>query len=609
MKKLFLILCIFVLLLTACAIKEDQLVVMEGERDEKDKLPDYVINIHFDTAVQKKIIENNSTVLKDLPFDLIPIAVSPDSDIILAYSNIPDAPSEMKNRNVVTGNMIGMSKLYAYKPINQSKKELGNFLSIRDYKFDESGKMFAFIDGDGNVYIYNLSTEQLDKILSRENYKGLSTLSWSRDSKKLMFDTKVIFDISSKEFISIAAESLTPFIKHKFNSNTYVVQMKNIHYYDMITLYDFNNKNYTFIANGIYSDCDNDNVLYTKNTMNDLYLTNLKTMENKLIHEGQIYKSCILKSTGDIIYSTLNSNLQSRNRYNIIKLDPVTGLKQSLEAITPTFYLSPSEDKLSLIGDYFSNELSIELSDFSLTQKLTRNEDQDIFKIKTTILKMFKLDYEYSGSYEGYEALVKKIYVNTYDLGPQEALENKLIDYKRFNMPLPGMYKETYIPSLITIDPIIINKNHASVNLGQFFINSLEMIRIYDDWYITGFSTHPNSNEVKEIKILVKKYLNEIKNKNLEEVWKLCKNNEEVVTELIQNADKLDFQVGEVELWSMSDPHRSELSEQSSEAKVKIVIIEGNKQKKYKLILSKNHKKAFEIISWKTDPLSISQLY
>ena len=242
----------------------------------------------------------------------------------------------------------------------------------------------------------------------------------------------------------------------------------------------------------------------------------------------------------------------------ITKLDPVTGLKKSIETITPTFYLSPSEDKLNLVGDFSSNELSIALSDFSLTQKLSRSEDIDIFKIKTTILQMFKLDYEYSGSYEGYEALAKQIYANTYDLGPQEALENKLIDYKRFNMPLPGMYKEAYIPPVITIDPILINKNHASVNLGQFFINSLEMIKIYDDWYITGFSTHPNSNEVKEIKILVKKYLNEIKNKKIEEALKLCKNNEELVMELIQNADKLDFQVGEVELWSMSDPHRSE---------------------------------------------------
>ena len=46
-----------------------------------------------------------------------------------------------------------------------------------------------------------------------------------------------------------------------------------------------------------------------------------------------------------------------------------------------------------------------------------------------------------------------------------------------------------------------------------------------------------------------------------------------------------------------------------NERSSQIRINEGTEQKKYKLILSKNHKKTFEIISWKTDPLSISQLY
>ncbi|HPW41607.1 MAG TPA: hypothetical protein PLW98_08855, partial [Bacillota bacterium] len=65
----------------------------------------------------------------------------------------------------------------------------------------------------------------------------------------------------------------------------------------------------------------------------------------------------------------------------------------------------------------------------------------------------------------------------------------------------------------------------------------------------------------------------------------------------------------EIDLWSMSDPHRAESPDRATHAKVKILINDGNKTTKYKLILSRQYKQQFEIDSWNADPLSISQLY
>ena len=113
------------------------------------------------------------------------------------------------------------------------------------------------------------------------------------------------FDIASREFISIAVNSYTPFIRSKFIDSNYIVQMKNNEYNDMIAFYDFSTKEFTSIANGIYTDSDNSNVLYTKDYMSGLSIVSLKTLESKSIENGPVYCSYIMKSTGDILYLSL----------------------------------------------------------------------------------------------------------------------------------------------------------------------------------------------------------------------------------------------------------------------------------------------------------------
>jgi hypothetical protein len=144
------------------------------------------------------------------------------------------------------------------------------------------------------------------------------------------------------------------------------------------------------------------------------------------------------------------------------------------------------------------------------------------------------------------------------------------------------------------------------------------MVRQADKWYITGFSTHPDSKEVADITSIVKKHLSDIKSKNKDEAVKywIAKEDSDyraeqrkIVENLIKDVDKLTFEVGEIELWSLSDPHRAESSDRSTHAKVKILIDDGNKTIKYKLVLSRQYKQHYEVDNWNTDPLSISQLF
>lgn len=617
MKKLILIFSVIIALLSGCTVKQGKLVVIENETPSEIRQNKSIYE-HLNVESRIFPIEKYEEAISRIDADMIPLAVSPDYSMVIAYQPTGSTVPDITNRRVVIGNMVQEINLYICTTENGESKSLGKFLSLKDFRFDETGNSFAFIDGNSNIYIYSSITGQLQKLVTAEKRDAYYSLSWSKDSKSLMINYRMQLDIASKEFISIAVESYTPFIRSKFIDSNYFVQMKNNEYNDMIALFDFSTKEFTSIANGIYTDSDNANVLYTKNYMSGLNIVSLKTLESKSIENGPVYCSYIMKSTGDILYSTVNNDLDSSDRYLLVKLNPHTMAETSISLDSPTFYMSPAEDKLYVISSYSSNNIVIDAKSFMVYQNGTMKDDLDLHEIKSTLLKMFQLDYNFNETYEKYETIAKEIYINTYDPLPQEALENKLIDFKRYNMPMPTSQREDHIPPTIYFDQLNITDSKASINLGLYYINSVEMVKEDGNWYITGFSTHPASGEIASVTSIVKKHLYNIKNKNINEAvkyWTAKKDTEyleaqrKIVEELIAGADELTFEVGEIEFWSLSDPHRAESADRSTYAKVKIIIDDGNKINKYKLILSRQYKKQFEIDSWNTDPLSISQLY
>jgi hypothetical protein len=598
-------------------MKQGQLVVIE-DKNQKEALQDKSLYEHLNVESRKFPIEKYKEAVGKVAEDLKPLLVSPDYSMVLAYKATGSPAANDLNRRIVIGNMVQEINLYMVFTESGERKNLGKYLSLKDFRFDETGNSLAFIDGNSNIYMYNSISGQLQKLLAAEKWNSYYNLSWSKDSKSLMINTRMEFDIASKEFISIAVDSYTPFIKSKYGDSSYIVQMKNDDYNDMIAFYDFSKKSFTSIANGIFIDSDNSNVIYTKNYMSGLNIVNLKTLESKSIESGPIYCSYIIKSTGDVLYTTLNNDLDSVFRYLLVKINPNTMIKTTTKLTTPTFYLSPAEDKLHFISNYSENNLEANVTDLRVRQNDLKNDDPDMYRIKTTLLKMFQLDYKFNDTYEKYEGKAKEIYTNVYEPLPQEALENKLVDFKRYNMPIPTNQREDNIPPTIYFDQLNVSSNKASMNLGLYYINSVEMIKSGENWYICGFSNHSASAEVKDILAIVKKHLNDIKYKNRDEAmrhWIAKEDNEyraaqrKIVEELIKGADKLAFEVGEIELWSLSDPHRAESPDRSTHAKVKIVIHDGNNTMKYKLVLSRQYKQQFEIDSWNTDPLSISQLY
>jgi len=617
MNNIIALLLCFMILLSSCTIKENQLVIINDPGSNINKPSAKLKDWQTDTISQKALIEKYREVIAKINKDVAPIAISPDYTKVICYKRVEDKNADAINSMVIAGNMAQKMELFVYNTTNGTIKSLGEFMSIKSFQFDQDGKQWAFIDGENNVYIYNLENERLQKVIEKHNYRDFSTICWSRDSKRLMFDNRMIFDIASKEFVSIAADSYTPFIRMKFSNNTFITEMKNNKYENIIALYNFDNKTYTQIADGYYKDSDNTNLIYTVDLMQGLKVVNLKTFESKTIEDGPVYCANILKSTGEIVYTTLNTNFDDE-RYLLVKINPETMEKQTFPLCTPTFFLSPAEDKLYFIPNYSENTVTVDLETLKVNKVMNKTDDEDLNEIKSVILKMFLLDYNFEGNFEEYEIEAKKIYTNTDYPIPQEALNNKLADFKRFNTPLPSFQKEEYIPSDLKLYSINIRNNRASINIGRFFINSIELIKIDNNWYITGFSTHPESKEVAQIRNIVQKHINDIMSGNKKEALKYwdenddseyTENNRNIVENLINNRDKLVMEVGETELWAMSVPHRAESPASATEARTKIIIRDGKSTIKYKVVLSKINKEEFIIKTWDTDPLSVSQLY
>ncbi|MGI5999001.1 MAG: hypothetical protein ACOX89_10120, partial [Lutispora sp.] len=424
MKRLLILLLCSITLLSSCAIKENELVIIDNKENSKNSVSDKLKDWQIDLVSQKVQVEKNKEAIAQIDENIIPITISPDHNIVIGYNNIEDETTDERNSMIIAGNMVQYMDLFSYNIASSTKKSLGKFMSIKSHQFDPKGKQWAFIDGEDNVYIYNMENERLVKVIEKYNYREFNTICWSRDSKRLMLDNRMIFDIASREFVSIAADSYTPFIRMGFSNNTFITEMKNNKYENIIALYNFDNKSYTQIADGYYKDSDNTNLIYTVDLLQGLKIVNLKTLESKTIEEGPVYCANILKSTGEVVYTTLNTNFNDE-RYLLIKINPENMVKQVFPLCTPTYYLSPSEDRLNFISNYSENSITIDLESFKVIKTINKEDNEDLRKIKSVILKMFLLDYNFNGSFEEYEVEAKKIYTNTDYPLPQEALNNK----------------------------------------------------------------------------------------------------------------------------------------------------------------------------------------
>ena len=603
--------------ITGCTIKQNQLVVLETSDSGNISTGNNIDIGKIDKSRITNDVQKSETLLENLDKATIPLIFNNNYSLLASMEFGKNKTSDEINKKVISGNFYQFVNIYINNIENGKKVLIGEFLSPKDYSFDEGGNNFAFVDGNNNVYIYNVILEQLKMIVEGKKSYNHSTVSWSKDGSRIVVDNRSVYDVASCQLISVAVDSYTPFILKNFGADFYLVSMRSNDYQDMLSLYDYKSRSFKTLTNGVYSDSDFMSLLYIRNDNKALSLLNLKTMENQIIERNPVYSSAILKQNGSIVYTIQNKNQDSFKRYQLVVYSPETKQRTKFDIETPSFYLSTSSDKLTFISAYSDSRLIKETKVFSNTSYLYQYDDADLNEIKNVISKMFILDYSYIGDFAGYEKLAKAIYSNSYDPLPQEALENKLLDFKKFNQTLPPTQKKFGLPYEISYNEISVNKNKASIKIDNYWTNSVELEKMSGKWKIVGFSTHPDSVSLAKIRYTVSGHLSDIKGKVDHEALRYWSDEKysnfsddqiKLVKSIMSSAEKYSISIGEIEFWNSLDDHRSDNVSLSDVARVKILFHSVNKDMKYKLILKKNSSGNFEIFSWNTDPLSISQL-
>jgi len=616
-KMLGLLLCIFSLVLSGCAIKQNQLVIIDSSQDANVSIGD---NINIGKIDKTKItndMQKSETLLQNIDSETIPLCFNPNYSLLASMQMAKNKSSDEINRRVISGNYYQYINLFITSTENGKRTLIGQFLNPKDFSFDESGNSFAFVDGSNCVYIYSSVTNQLKTIVEGKKSYTHKSVSWSKDGNRIIVDNRSVYDVASGQLISVAVDSYMPFIRKNFGEDFYLVTMKNNDYQDMLSLYDYRTKSFKSLTNGVYCDSNYMSLLYFKNDNKALALLNLRTLENLTIEKSQVYSAAILKQSGNIVYTVQNENQDSFKRYQLVIYSPETKQKIRYDIESPSFYLSPASDKLTFMPAYSESRLVKETKAFTNTSYMYQNDEANLNEIKCLVTEMFDLDYNFVGSYPQYEKKAREIYANSYDPLPQEALENKLLDFKRYNDPIPPNQKKFGLPTEIIYNEFVLSGNRASIKVDNYWTNSIELEKISGKWRIIGFSTHPNSIALARVRFTVSNHLLNIKNRNKKLSFRYWSDEKysnfsddqiKLVETIMEESQKYSIAIGEVEFWNSIDAHRADDPNTADTAKVKIIFHSVSNDMINKLILKKNESGNFEIYSWDIDPKKVSQL-
>ncbi|KNY26013.1 hypothetical protein [Pseudobacteroides cellulosolvens] len=110
-----------------------------------------------------------------------------------------------------------------------------------------------------------------------------------------------------------------------------------------------------------------------------------------------------------------------------------------------------------------------------------------------------------------------------------------------------------------------------SAGAGSGVGSALEMIKKDSSWYVTGFSTFPDSKKAKDLKVKVDKIIKDMEDGKLFE----------------GKFKGMDVRIGQIQFWQMSDPTLSTNVDHSNYCKVYLKVLEGGKEMVYKMVLSK----------------------
>lgn len=526
---------------------------------------------------------------------MIPLAISQDLNCLVAYKT--------GNKNMSTENelvLIGMPRqlidLYLVDLSANKAVNIGEMEFVISRAWSEDGRFLALVSHE-SVKVLDLAEARLWEVPVRSEINVYNT-NWGADNRTLYIhlDTTAnyyVYDTLAKEMVTVRGRFKDGDIVFRGKAGGKILTSKGGGVGTAKGLYGGESaEEMLFAGEVIIHDSNEGRILVSYDSDNPrggacftLADYDTATGENRVLYnEGSMYsvwkifKSAYLKTTGDIIYTTFETD-DMGVRYLLVRIEP-DGKKTVIQVPSPLFTVSPGENILHFAVFKEGERSILDTTNFKFADAGSGRDykNSDIRAIMFRILNLY-------GSDTPDIEEIKRIFINTYDPIPQEALENILLEAENTNY---WQFIKQEIGKNVTMTlKLNDTRSRALVILnGEYFRGPHELVKRENNWYVTGFSTWPESKERHEVYRACSRYIeNELKTGGAEEKINSREDRDDYAVKTAALLHKIRTQsskieVGEIELWAMSDPHRA-VSPEAKEARVKIIVtlMDGSTEK------------------------------
>ncbi len=506
---------------------------------------------------------------------MIPLTVTADHKYFIAYK-VSEANMDDENELILIGMPRQQVELYRIDLEEEKSIRLGRTEFVISYAWSEDGKLLSIVSHK-SVKILDVAAGKLTDVLLRYETDRIYNTNWAPDNHTLNIHLDTVanyysYDSLSKEMLRTRGGYAEGDIVYRGKAgDKFLTSMgERVGVADGLYLNETPAK-LIFAEDVIIHDTDRSRILVSHESnsagggsVDNLTEYDADTGESRLIfqtnnREGnpwRIFKAFFLKTTGDVIYTTFEID-ENGVRYYLVRIEP-DGKKSAVQVPSPLYTVTSGESLIHFAAFRQGDSCFMDTADFRFID-MAQSKKYDNQEIRDLMYRALDI---YSSSEPDIEK-TEKVFINSYDGIPQEALENILLAVET------GVwrYNRLEIGKSITMTvKMRDNGNAASVALDDlYFWGPHELVKKDGKWFITGFSTWPESKVRKDVYKACSSYI--------ESELKSGKASDIIPTSFS------DIEVGEIEIWAMSDPHRAVYSNaNASEARVKIVVKLGDKQ-------------------------------
>lgn len=565
-------------------------LVSDPAKNERDILPASALSENAPSP-SEEILKLNSLEKTFLDTDfyrkdgMLPLTVTKDLKYFVTYK-INNQSMAAENELVLIGMPRQFIDLYLVNLSENKAEYLGKTEFVISQAWSEDGNHLALVSHK-SVKILDLSKRSLAEVPLQYETDIYNT-NWGPDNRTLYLhlDTTpnyYAYDTSSKQMVKVRGRFQEGDVVYRGDAGGSILTSKGERVGVAHGLY-YGEAPEKQLFNGevIIHDINAERILVSYDSDNPqggarytLAEYDLKTGASRVLYnEGnlntvwQIYKASYIKTTGDIIFTTFKLS-DNGVKYILVRIEP-NGKEIVTEVPSPLYTLTAGENLLHFAGFKDGESWIMDTGDFKFSDPSWQQAEQksDIRDLMLRVLYLY-------GSESPKLDDIKQIFINTYDPIPQEALENILLEMEG---PKYWQFIRQEIGKNVTMTLNLKDPNRASVILNaEYFRGPHELVKIAGQWYVTGFSTWPDSPARKNVYRACSQFIaNQIKTGQAEADLRQKGDQDDYAVRTAALLNKIRTQstkieLGEIELWSMSEPHRA-VNPDAKEARVKIIV-------------------------------------